>query len=206
LATALLLCGLCAQAAELAHLTNGFSLRCERHEEQGSLTRLYLDNSGTGFVDLPREQISTYEAAPDEPRRESAQPATIPEHISRASLSTGIDPDFIASIIKAESGYNPGAISPKGARGLMQLMPATASKLGVQDSLDPASNIDGGSRYLRELLLRYDGDAIKALAAYNAGTQLQWSLFWQFLALSFTFSSGIGAPLTGTNSFRSARA
>ena len=73
------------------------------------------------------------------------------------------------SIIRVESNYNPDAVSPKGAQGLMQLMPATARSLGVKDSLDPAANLDGGTRHLRALIERYDGDVKRALAAYNAG-------------------------------------
>jgi hypothetical protein len=166
---ALLLFAFCAHGAEFARLTNGFSLRCESHEELGSLTRLYLDAQRVGFIDLPTERVSGYEPAPT--LQLPAQALSLPEHIANAGLQTGIDPDFIHSVIRAESGYNAKAVSPKGAQGLMQLMPATAAKLGVQDSLDPANNIDGGSRYLRELLLRYNGDAIKALAAYNAGPE-----------------------------------
>jgi hypothetical protein len=96
---------------------------------------------------------------------------TLREHVEQAARRTGIDPDFIESVIRIESGYNPAAISPKGARGLMQLMPSTALSLGVRDSFNPVANIDGGSRYLRDLLIRYDGDAIKALAAYNSGPE-----------------------------------
>ena len=72
-------------------------------------------------------------------------------------------------MIRAESGFNVRAVSPKGAQGLMQLMPKTASQLGVQNAFDPQANVEGGTRYLRELLERYDFDLIKALAAYNAG-------------------------------------
>src|SRR5207244_4062151 len=96
-------------------------------------------------------------------------PIDVQQVIRDAGDKHRIDPDFVRSVIKAESGYRAKAISPKGARGMMQLMPATATDLGVKDSFDPAQNIEGGTRYLRQLLERFDYDAVKALAAYNAG-------------------------------------
>jgi len=161
------------QAAELANLRNGFSLRHEHHEVFGDTTRLYMSaDPAAGYVDVPTAEIESYEPAPPEPQDAAAPSVKAPDLksiVAAASNQHQIDADFIASVISAESANNPHAVSPKGAQGLMQLMPATASRLGVKDSFDPADNVDGGVRYLRELLLLYNGDMAKALAAYNAG-------------------------------------
>lgn len=95
----------------------------------------------------------------------------VAEVVGAASDRYRLDPDLVNSVIRAESGFKVHAVSPKGAQGLMQLMPGTASKLGVSNAFDPAANVDGGTRYLRELLEQYNFDLIKALAAYNAGPQ-----------------------------------
>ncbi len=89
--------------------------------------------------------------------------------IDRVAMRYGVHPDLIDSLIHIESAFNPRAVSRKGARGLMQLMPKTASLLGIRDVFDPLQNIDGGARHLRGLLLRYRGNLGLALAAYNAG-------------------------------------
>jgi len=81
----------------------------------------------------------------------------------------GVEPSLVKAVIKAESNFNPTAVSPKGARGLMQLMPSTAADMGVSDSFDPDDNIDGGVRYLRFLLDNFGGDVELSVAAYNCG-------------------------------------
>lgn len=164
----------CASAAELANLRNGYSIRHERHESMGDTTRLYFSmDASSGFVDVATEQIESFEAAPPEPpsSRATSNQRELGTIIADASTRTQIDADFIASVIHAESNGNPRAVSRKGAQGLMQLMPQTAATLGVKNSFDPADNVDGGTRYLHDLLVQYHGDAARALAAYNAGTQ-----------------------------------
>jgi soluble lytic murein transglycosylase-like protein len=89
--------------------------------------------------------------------------------ITAAARKHGIDPALLAGLVKQESGFNPSAGSPAGARGLTQLMPGTAAGLGVTDVLDPIQNLDGGAKYLRQQLDAFGGDVTRALAAYNAG-------------------------------------
>ncbi len=91
------------------------------------------------------------------------------KHIQDAARANKLEPALIHAVISAESGYNPFARSPKGAAGLMQLMPATAKRYGVTNRLDPAQNIQGGARYLRDLVRMFNNDLHLAVAAYNAG-------------------------------------
>lgn len=169
-----------AFAADIATLHNGFTIRHERREDLGTVTRLYFDGDPhSGYVDVATDQIASIEHDDSPPPADSAATtqtaknsgASIQDFVNAASQRHGIDADLIDSVIRAESGFNPKAVSRKGAQGLMQLMPSTASKLGVADSLDPAANVEGGTHYLRDLLQRYDNDLIKALAAYNAGPE-----------------------------------
>jgi hypothetical protein len=96
--------------------------------------------------------------------------ASLDQMVRDASSRHQLDPDFVNSVIKAESNFQTRALSRKGAQGLMQLMPGTASQLGVIDPFDPQANVEGGTAYLSQLLDLYHNDPIKALAAYNAGS------------------------------------
>lgn len=88
--------------------------------------------------------------------------------VARSAAQQGLDPALVRAVVQAESGFNSGAVSPAGAKGLMQLMDGTARALGVRDAFDPVENVAGGTRYLRQLLTQF-GDERLALAAYNAG-------------------------------------
>jgi hypothetical protein len=101
---------------------------------------------------------------------QSAQEETqLNEMVSRIAVREGVETPLVQSVIRAESNYNPDAVSTKGALGIMQLIPATAKRFGVSDAFDPEENIQGGVRYLKFLLDYYQGDYAKAIAAYNAG-------------------------------------
>ncbi len=162
-----------AFAGQYAVLESGFLLYADRHERQGNILRLYRDG---GVIELPAAAVIRFEPLPEPPAARESATAPIAqvspqELVTNAALRHGLPPQFVHSVVQAESAYRTGAVSPKGARGLMQLMPATARQLGA-DPDNPAENADAGVRYLRELLLKYREDpwqVRKALAAYNAG-------------------------------------
>ena len=168
-----LIAPLLASAADLALLRNGFTIRHERREVVGSVTRLYLARDSNGYVDVPTADIDHFEKDLSVQPSVKANPSSqeMNEVIDAVSSRHHLDPDLINSVIHAESGFNPKAVSRKGAQGLMQLMPQTASQLGVSNAFDPGANVEGGTKYLRDLLERYNFDVVKALAAYNAGPQ-----------------------------------
>jgi soluble lytic murein transglycosylase-like protein len=165
------------RAAEIANLSNGFSIRHERHETLGAFTRLYTGTDANSYIDVPTAQVASFEPAPGEAQKiepakvEPAKSVDLNQVIREVSRRSQLDADFIASVIRAESGGNTNAVSRKGARGLMQLMPGTADQLGVKNSFDAAENVDGGVRYLMQLLQQFHYDVAKALAAYNAGPE-----------------------------------
>jgi soluble lytic murein transglycosylase len=142
---------------------------------------VYKDQYGrTVFTDNPQgEGYARYRPKSDSTRRGGVARASVSPRttrafdpaIKRASLQHGVSPALVKAVIAAESGFDPEAISRKGAQGLMQLMPYTAESLGVDDALDPWQNIDGGTRYLSQMIERFPGELTLALAAYNAGPE-----------------------------------
>jgi soluble lytic murein transglycosylase-like protein len=171
---------LTASAGEYVVLSNGFRIRADSHSADGAVVRL---QTSQGVIEIQASSVAEFEQedytppspSPPKPTElvpDIQQPKLTPrELVTRAAVQAGLPPEIVHSVAKAESGYQPNAISPKGAIGLMQLMPATAAELNV-DPHDPAQNAEAGARYLRDLLLKYENDphqVSKAVAAYNAG-------------------------------------
>lgn len=169
-----------ATAGEFAVLSTGFRIHAASHSVDGDLVKLQTQQ---GLIELPGRLIVRFEEEDFIPPPAAAQPGPAPsqadlsdnvsahELVTRAANRAGLPPAIVHSVARAESAYRTDAVSPKGAVGLMQLMPNTAAALNA-DPHNPQQNADAGALYLRQLLEKYDGDphqVSKAVAAYNAG-------------------------------------
>ncbi len=160
-------------AGEFALFRSGSRMHVDRHELEGGKVRLYLDQ---GSIEMEEAELLGFEpdgAVPPAPVGDAAVPRApaqpSPTELADAAADRyGLPRLLVRSVMANESAFQPGALSPKGAIGLMQLMPETARGLGA-DPRDPAQNVDAGTRYLRDLLQKYGGLLWHALAAYNAG-------------------------------------
>lgn len=167
---ALALLGAPPLRAEYVVLRSGQRLTVTGYQLLGDKYRLQLAG---GSVEVAVEDVTAIE-----PEEVFTPVPTIPEVkppfrelIESAATRYKMDADLITSVIAVESNFDPKAVSRKNARGLMQLLPETATRLGVQHVFDPQENIDAGTRYLRDLLQKYNNDLVLALAAYNAGPE-----------------------------------
>jgi len=177
----LLLCfvwiALAAQAGEFVVLSNGFRIHAQSHSADGPVIRL---ETNQGVIEIQADTVASFEqedysappAAAAAPAPAPVRPDPTPQQlVTQAAIHAGLPPAILHSVARAESGYRQDAVSPKGAIGLMQLMPGTAAALNA-NPLDPAQNVEAGARYLRDLLQKYENDphqVSKAIAAYNAG-------------------------------------
>ncbi|MEE4252679.1 MAG: lytic transglycosylase domain-containing protein, partial [Desulfuromusa sp.] len=164
------------QAAELArfsqlHLLQGLFSDDDENGDGGFFSNLRQLESLEKTVAQKSQIIDKYYAAqnPSLLKPEQKERSEIDQMIDKVAKKFSLSPKLIHSVVSAESAYNPTAVSHAGAQGLMQLMPETAKELGVQDSFNPQQNLFGGSKYLKQLLDKYEGDLDSALAAYNWG-------------------------------------
>jgi len=177
-----------ARAGERVTLSNGFEIVRHHHAQVQNQVRLYLSTGEDNYIERRPEDIASVEMVSDLPAPEELKktlpvaetkpgadgklsPADLAEMLSKAGQAHNLDVDLLASLVKAESGGDTRAVSRAGARGLTQLMPATAKDLGVEDSFKPDENLRGGATYLDALLTRYHDNLALALAAYNAGPE-----------------------------------
>jgi len=139
-------------------------------KQRASVQKQVEQTRTDGFFILPRpEGLGSPPVSGAQASCDPLPPAEVDSLIGQAAMHQGVDQDLLRTVMKMESGFHPCAVSEKGAMGLMQLMPATAEQLGVQDPFNPSQNVDAGARFLKDLLTRYGGDLFRALGAYNAG-------------------------------------
>ena len=165
---ATLLAGTAAARADIAVLASGMTLKVTQQRLEGETLFLALRDGGE--VGIPLSSLRGL--VPDEVADELAHAAADGDLRAQATAAAhrhGLDPELVLALIGVESGFQPKAVSPRGAQGLMQLMPGTAAALGVADAFDAAQNLEAGARHLQSLVGRYAGDLPRALAAYNAG-------------------------------------
>ena len=166
-ATALCALSPVSARADYIVLQTGQRIHVTGYERVGENLRLTMAG---GTMEIPADTVARID--PEDtfaPVKTKLLDVPYANLIAAAAREHGVAPELVASVIAIESNFNPNAVSWRSARGLMQLMPETAARVGVTQVFDPQQNIDAGTRYLKELLVRYNGDLALTLAAYNAG-------------------------------------